>query len=122
MAIDNIFNVKIVGKIVLPDSSTMPINQFNLHHLKPYTNSKIKGNKNKCYYCGQDELCTKDHFIPKSKKGCITVYACTLCQGSKGALMPLDWLNYILNHNSITKEKKKRIDTAVTSLWGKICK
>jgi hypothetical protein len=76
----------------------------------------IKGNKWKCWYCGNEERCTKDHFYPKSKKGRTMVYACAVCQGSKKSLHPLEWLKYIQGHVAITDEAKQRISNAVTSL------
>jgi len=79
-----------------------------------------KGNKFKCWYCGQDEKCTKDHFLPKSKGGRIIVYACRVCQGSKGDMIPLNWLQYIQSHKAISEEAKKRIETAIVSLIEKI--
>jgi 5-methylcytosine-specific restriction endonuclease McrA len=78
-----------------------------------------KGNKFKCWYCGQDERCTKDHFYPKSHGGTLTVYACSVCQGSKGDMPPIVWLKYIKNHRAISDEAKKRIETAVISLIEK---
>jgi len=78
-----------------------------------------KGNKHKCYYCGNEEPCTKDHFYPKSKGGRLCVYACGICQASKKDLHPLEWLRYIINHTAITDEAKQRIKTAVTTLHNK---
>jgi 5-methylcytosine-specific restriction endonuclease McrA len=75
-----------------------------------------KGNKNKCFYCGQEEECTKDHFFPKSKKGRIMVYACQLCQGAKKDLLPMEFVKYIENHLAVRFEIKERIKIAVTSL------
>lgn len=79
-----------------------------------------RGNRNKCYYCGQPEVCTKDHFIAKSKKGFLTVWACRICQTSKGDMMPLLWLDYLKSHRLINKETMDRVETAVMSLWEKV--
>lgn len=80
-------------------------------------NKNKRGNPNKCYYCGNLEKCTKDHFYPKSKGGKLMVYACKVCQGSKKDLDPTDWAsNYISTHIAITSESKQRIRVAVDSL------
>lgn len=83
---------------------------------------KTRGNPNKCYYCGHDEECTKDHFIPKSKRGFLTVWCCRICQHSKGNMMPLVWLEYLDTHPLIDKQHLVRVKTAVTSLWEKVMK
>ena len=79
-----------------------------------------KGNKDKCFYCGQLETCTKDHFYPKSKKGRIMVYACQLCQGSKKDMLPMEFVSYMGNHSAIKEQIKLRIKTAVISLLDKL--
>ena len=76
-----------------------------------------RGNKYKCYYCGNIEKCTKDHFYPKSKGGRFTVYACQLCQCSKKDMCPTEWASvYIAKHVAITPESKQRIRCSVESL------
>ena len=75
-----------------------------------------KGNKDKCFYCSNEEKCTKDHFYAKSKGGRVLVYACSICQGSKKDLHPLDWLSYICSHVAIKDETKIRIMNVVKSL------
>ncbi len=77
-----------------------------------------KGNPNKCWYCGQEEKCTKEHFYPKFKGGNIIVYACKICQAAKGSLMPDEFVTYIEQHILIKEEKKERIRTAVYSLMA----
>ncbi len=79
-----------------------------------------RGNPNKCYYCGQPEKCTKDHFIPVSKRGFLTVWACRICQASKADMMPLDWLEYLRKHVMIDKLTVARVENAVVPLWTKI--
>jgi hypothetical protein len=78
-----------------------------------------KGNANKCWYCGQEEVCTKDHFVPRSKGGKIKVYACRLCQRTKGHMMPLEWLEYITSHIVVRDDLKERIKTSILSLLNK---
>ncbi len=75
-----------------------------------------KGRPGKCWYCGQEEKCTKDHFYPKSKGGTVTVYACKICQAAKGDSMPDKFAEYIEQHVLIKEEMKQRIHTAVHSL------
>jgi len=75
-----------------------------------------RGRPDKCWYCGQEEKCTKDHFYPKSKGGNVTVYACRICQAAKGDLMPDKFVEYIEQHVLIKEEIKQRIHTAVYSL------
>ncbi|MBA7539152.1 hypothetical protein ES705_31431 [subsurface metagenome] len=75
-----------------------------------------KGNPNKCWYCGQEEKCTKEHFYPKSMGGSIIIYACRICQAAKGDLMPNKFVEYIEQHDLIREEKKQRIRTSVYSL------
>lgn len=77
----------------------------------------VRGNKYKCYYCGNKEKCTKDHFIPKSKKGTLLVYACTLCNFTKKDLYPYQWVYYISNHIAIKEEIKIRVKNSVASLF-----
>lgn len=79
-----------------------------------------KGNKFRCYYCGQSEQCTKDHFIPASVGGFLTVWACQVCQGSKKNLMPEEWLQYLDRHVMIDRITLQRVQEAVNSLWNKI--
>jgi len=76
----------------------------------------VRGNQYKCYYCGTEEKCTKDHFYPKSKGGKYLVWACRFCQSSKGNKMPINWLMYINNLNILTNEAKLQINKAVNSL------
>ena len=78
--------------------------------------SSVRGNRFKCWYCGNEERCTKDHFYPKSKGGTVTVYACLICQYSKKDLHPLDWLDYIKSHVAISNESKIIIEKAVLTL------
>lgn len=78
------------------------------------------GSRFTCYYCGQKEPCTRDHFVPKSKGGNLIVYACQLCQRSKADMMPMDWVYYLRAHPLINLEHVVRVDTAVRSLWAKI--
>ena len=75
-----------------------------------------RGSKNKCYYCGQDERCTADHFYPKSKGGKLKVYACALCQRTKADLQPEQFIKYINNHVAISDESKIRITQSIRSL------
>lgn len=79
-----------------------------------------RGDRSKCYYCGQIEKCTKDHFIPVSKRGFLTVWACRICQASKGSMMPLDWIDYLRNHTLIDKNHVLRVENAVVTLWDKV--
>ena len=83
--------------------------QINLHN-------PTRGNENKCYYCGQAEKCTKDHFYPKKDGGVLTVFACALCQNSKRAMKPLEWLSYVNSHVAIADSAKFRIKNSVKSL------
>jgi hypothetical protein len=76
----------------------------------------VRGNKHKCYYCGQEEDYTADHFYPKSKGGMTKVYACNLCQRTKVDMTPLQFLSYMNNHIAIREEVKQRITTAITTL------
>jgi len=75
----------------------------------------VRGNKDKCYYCGKAEECTKDHFYPKSKGGKYLVWACHLCQRHKSNLLPSEWLEKI-ERDRMPNEVKKRISTAVNGL------
>jgi len=77
-----------------------------------------KGRQDKCWYCGQEEKCTKDHFYPKSTGGRTIVYACRICQGAKGDLMPDKFIEYINQHDLISDEKKERVRIAVLSLMA----
>jgi len=77
-----------------------------------------KGRPDKCWYCGQEEKCTIDHFYPKSMGGTVKVYACKICQAAKGNLMPDKFIEYIEQHTLIKDEKKERISTAVYSLMA----
>ena len=76
----------------------------------------VRGSKNKCYYCGHEEICTADHFYPKSKGGRLKVYACGLCQRTKADLSPEQFVIYIKNHIAISDESKNRITRSVKSL------
>jgi hypothetical protein len=76
----------------------------------------VKGNIDICYYCGQEERCTVDHFYPKSKGGKLKVYACRLCQRTKADMLPEQYINYIENHIAIDSDVKIRIITAIRSL------
>ena len=78
----------------------------------------IKTNRHQCYYCGNKEWCTKDHFYPKSKGGTIIVYACSICQFSKKNIDPLVWLSYMESHVALTKEAKKNIKSSVLNLYN----
>ena len=75
-----------------------------------------KGRPDKCWYCGQEEKCTVDHFYPKSIGGTVKVYACKICQAAKGDLMPDEFVAYMNQHTLIKDEMKERINTAVYSL------
>jgi hypothetical protein len=75
----------------------------------------VRGNQYKCYYCGTEEKCTKDHFYPKSKGGKYLVWACHSCQRHKSNLLPLDWLEKI-DRTRMPQDAKDRIRTAVTTL------
>lgn len=93
---------------------------------------KVIGNPNKCYYCGRDEYCTKDHFFAKSKinnpkkrnmvstlyPDCrnILLYACSLCQRVKAHLFPHEFLKRISHDSRYDQAQKQRIKRAVTSL------
>lgn len=76
----------------------------------------VRGNRNKCYYCGQEEKCTSDHFYPKSKGGKLKVYACGLCQRTKADMLPGQYMDYINKHIAINPEIKIRITNAIKSL------
>lgn len=76
-----------------------------------------RGNKNKCYYCGVEEKCTKDHFIPKSRGGNYTVYACSYCQETKLNLYPLNWIDIIKWEKLYDEQTIERIKRAVFSLY-----
>jgi hypothetical protein len=76
----------------------------------------VRGNKYKCYYCGQEEKCTSDHFYPKSREGRLKVYACKLCQRTKANMLPGEYMDYINNHVAIDKDVKIRITRAIKSL------
>lgn len=76
-----------------------------------------RGGRFTCYYCGQKEPCTKDHFYPKSRGGILIVYACHVCQRVKGDMHPLMFVEYVNGHNMFTFESKVRIARAVNSLW-----
>jgi len=84
---------------------------------------KVKGIRDRCYYCAKQEKCTKDHFIPRSKGGTLTAWACKKCQNTKKDLMPLDWLE-IIHTIPEYKGKEDRIKTSVLSLleWIKLQK
>ncbi|WP_421977159.1 HNH endonuclease [Roseivirga seohaensis] len=75
-----------------------------------------KGTKYSCYYCGQMERCTKDHFYPKSKGGEITVWACSLCQNTKGAKTPTQFLSYVERHVAISTHARERFRNKIQSL------
>lgn len=76
----------------------------------------VTGNKNNCYYCGQVEVCTKDHFFPKSKGGTFLVYACAVCQRVKANLSPKEWVTYITFSSAFTVEYKLRVMDSVRNL------
>ena len=80
----------------------------------------VRGNKNKCYYCGQEEECTTDHFYPKSKGGRLKVYACGLCQRTKKDMTPEQFINYMKNHVAIDETVKLRIIYSIRSLTSLI--
>lgn len=75
-----------------------------------------RGSKNRCYYCGQEENCTADHFYPKSKGGKLKVYACGLCQRTKANMTPDEFVEYIRDHVAIDTDSVVRITHAVRSL------
>jgi hypothetical protein len=75
-----------------------------------------RNSKNKCYYCGQEEKCTADHFYPKSKGGRLKVYACKLCQRTKGDMTPEQFVTYINNHIAIDPGSRTRITYSIRSL------
>lgn len=92
--------------------------------------SHILGNKGKCWYCGAEGRMTKDHFFPKSKDGRLRVYACEVCNKSKGSLTPLQWIfklqtnlkrqspESIIGRANI--ERIARMIRATESLWNKV--
>lgn len=84
---------------------------------------KVKGYSHRCYYCAKEERCTRDHFIPRSKGGKLTVWACQKCQDTKKDLMPLEWLG-IIHTISEYEGKCERIKNSVLSLieWMEINK
>ncbi|MDR3142926.1 MAG: HNH endonuclease [Tannerellaceae bacterium] len=84
-----------------------------------------RGNRNKCYYCGKDEACTKDHVYPQSKlrklhKNIETVWSCRFCQALKADMMPLDFLSYVDSHPALTAEAKRRYHAVIKTLLDKI--
>jgi len=82
-----------------------------------YTQSMLtRGQKGKCYYCGANEACTRDHVIPRSKGGKYTVYACKVCQSTKANLMPLEWIEYLKKSPMYNKDAIARIERAVMPL------
>lgn len=81
---------------------------------------KTLGKGTECYYCGTEERCTKDHFVPKRAGGKVMVWACLICQRSKGGMMPLEWLEYIKRHAAILPAIKKKIEGAVVALWARL--
>lgn len=70
----------------------------------------------RCFYCGAMENCTRDHFIPKSKGGKITVPACALCQRTKRDMMPLEFVEYMQKHPAVKQSAARRIREAVKEL------
>ncbi|MDR3188431.1 MAG: HNH endonuclease [Prevotellaceae bacterium] len=86
---------------------------------------KVYGRNDKCFYCGKEEACTKDHVFPRSKlhrqhKYRDIAWVCRFCNSLKGAMMPLDFLSYIESHPAITDEAKKRYRQAIVTLVKKI--
>lgn len=81
--------------------------------------SNLHGNKDKCFYCGREEVCTKDRVYPKSKGGMLLVWACNNCQHTKAGLLPHIWLNRLPYSFRYTNKQKIRIKTAVESLINK---
>jgi hypothetical protein len=84
-----------------------------------------RGNKDKCYYCGKEEVCTKDHVYPQSKlhklhENIETVWACKFCQALKSDTMPLDFLSYVNSHPCLTAEAKRRYHVSIETLLDKI--
>ncbi len=81
--------------------------------------ANLYGNKDKCFYCGTEEECTKDHVYPKSKGGRLLVWACNICQHEKAGLLPHIWLNHLPYSFKYTNEQKARIKVAIESLINK---
>lgn len=78
------------------------------------------GDKNKCTYCGKEELCTRDHFFPKSRGGRILVWACRECNYHKQNLMPKAWIDGVIYHGVWSKNKKERIINSVQELISEL--
>lgn len=76
------------------------------------------GSKHKCGYCGQDETCTRDHFIPKSLGGKVMVWACEICQGTKKNYMPHEWVAYLRNHILFDKVMVDVVEAVVKSIYA----
>lgn len=72
-----------------------------------------------CFYCGNLEQCTKDHFWPRKDSGRIKVWACRVCQGSKGHLQPLEWVLYLESHALINKQHVNRVRKSVETFIEK---
>jgi hypothetical protein len=90
-----------------------------------------RGNPYRCYYCGKDEACTKDHFFPKSMSSPkdrrlieilypgvpnILLYSCKRCQRIKANYLPHEFLKRIEGINTYTHYEVQRINTAIKSL------
>lgn len=78
------------------------------------------GVKSKCWYCGQHETCTRDHFYPISRGGRLKVWACELCQRTKAHRTPLEWIAYIAGHGAIDNAARGRIIQNTIRLWNEI--
>jgi hypothetical protein len=85
-----------------------------------YKYNHTMGDKNICWYCGHQERCTKDHFYPQCLGGKLKVYACCLCQGSKGRKTPIEWLQYLDSHEAVNPKVASKIRKVVTALWSQI--
>jgi hypothetical protein len=92
---------------------------------------KKRGNPYRCYYCGRDETCTKDHFFPKSMSSPkdrriieilypgisnVLLYSCRRCQRIKANYLPHEFLRRINEINTYTPLEVQRINTAIRSL------
>jgi len=86
---------------------------------------RVLGNNSKCWYCGSDGKMTKDHFLPKSKKGVLKVWCCLECNYQKKDMTPKQWISYINLEIYRTKDVIKlsilhRMKKATQTLHSKI--
>ena len=87
-------------------------------HQKIKIVTEVRGRRDTCYYCGAKDNCTRDHFIPKSKGGCLTVWACRVCQKVKADMIPEHFVDFITRSSIFSDEYKKRVSYTINSFYA----